>query len=75
MSKADFVIVSVPKKADLVFQVQNIPDTEVWAVVSKGELAEVVRKARLFDLIQAASGQHAPKARSFAIKEGASWHA
>ena len=75
MSKTEFVIVSVPKKANLVFQVQNLPDTDVWAVVIKGELAEVVRKSRLFDLAEAASGQRAPKARSSAIREGASWHA
>ncbi len=74
MSKTDFVIVSVPKKANLVFQVENIPGTDAWAVVEKGELAEVVRKARLFDLAEAASGQRA-KARPSAIREGASWHA
>ena len=74
MSETDFTTVSVPKKPNLVFQVENIPGTDLWAVVVKGDLAEVVRKARLFDLAEAASGQRA-EARSSTIREGASWHA
>ncbi len=46
----DSISFTVPRKAGLVFQVQNIPGTEVWAIVEKGELEELVEKARLYDM-------------------------
>ena len=50
MTEDTFVTVAVPKKAGLVFEVQNIPGTGVWAVVQKGDFLELVEKARLYDL-------------------------
>lgn len=46
----DTITVSVPKRVGLVFQVQNISGTEVWAVIQKGDILELVEKARLYDL-------------------------
>jgi hypothetical protein len=46
----DPITVTVPKKANLVFQVQNIPSTDVWAVIEKGELLGLVEKARLYNM-------------------------
>jgi len=46
----DVVTVTVPRRAGLVFQVQNVRGTKVWAVIEKGELEELVEKARLYDM-------------------------
>lgn len=54
--------VNVPKKDGLIFEIQNLAGTELWAVVDKGDLAEVVRKARLYDIAQQRRTEH-PAAR------------
>jgi len=43
------IVVSVPRRDGYVFQVQNIKGTDVWAVVEKDDLNEVLLKARLYD--------------------------
>jgi hypothetical protein len=43
------VTVTVPRRAGLIFQVQKLPGTDVWAVIEKGELEELVEKARRWD--------------------------
>ena len=55
------VVVEVPKKPGLVFQVQTFPGTDFWIVVEKGELSEIVRKARLFDIEQQRKRELAPE--------------
>ena len=50
MNNPESITVTIPRKAGLVFQVQNIPGTSVWAAVEKGDLIELIEKARLYDM-------------------------
>jgi hypothetical protein len=51
MSKSDNdkLIVEVPKRPGLVFQLENLPGTDVWVVVNRGELKEILQKATKWD--------------------------
>jgi hypothetical protein len=50
------VTVAVPRRQGLVFQLQNLPGTDVWAIVVKGELNELIEKARRWDIHQGEVG-------------------
>jgi hypothetical protein len=56
--REETLIVKVPKRAGLILEVQNIGNTDLWAIVEKGDLAEVVRKARLYDIAQQGKTEH-----------------
>jgi hypothetical protein len=47
---ATSVTVTVPRKANAVFQLQNLAGTDVWVLVEKPELMDLVEKARLYDM-------------------------
>ena len=56
--REETLTVEVPKRAGLILEVQNVAGTDLWAVVEKGELAKVVRKARLYDIAQQGKTEH-----------------
>jgi hypothetical protein len=43
------ITVAVPRRAGIVFQLQNIEGTGVWAVVEKGDMDDILQKVRLWD--------------------------
>jgi hypothetical protein len=43
------LIDEVPKRQGLLFQVEHLEGTNVWAVVQLGDLDEILTKARLWD--------------------------
>jgi hypothetical protein len=43
------ITITIPRQAGLVFQLENLPGTDVWVVVIKGEINELIEKARLWD--------------------------
>ncbi len=51
------ITIQLPKRADLVFQIENVPNTDVWAVVNKGEYQDIVSKARKYDVLEQALGE------------------
>jgi len=44
----DSISVTVPKKAGLVFQLQNFPGTDFWSIAEKGELEQLLNEAKLW---------------------------
>ena len=44
------VTVQVPRREGLVFRLQRLEGTDVWAVVEQGDFQQLVEKAKLYDM-------------------------